>query len=77
MADDRATLDRIYQRADLPMTAQTKAEIDHYIETHPRGRHGKVVYDLEGDFGISRGEMYEYFGNYMDAFPIQREEPNV
>lgn len=77
MADDRATLDRIYQRADLPMTAQTTAEIDHYIETHPRGRHGKVVYDLEGDFGISRDEMYEYFGNYMDAFPVQREEPNV
>jgi len=77
MADDRATLERIYERADLPMTAQTKAEIDHYIETHPRGRHGKVIYDLEGDFEISRDEMYAYFGNYMDAFPIQREEPNA
>ena len=77
MADDRATLDRIYERADLPMTPQTKREIDHYIETHPRGRHGKVVYDLEGDFGIARDEMYDYFGNYMDAFPIQREEPNA
>ena len=76
MADDRATLERIYERADLPMTPKTRAEIDHYIETHPRGRHGKIVYDLEGDFGISRDEMYDYFGNYMDAFPIQREEPN-
>lgn len=76
MADDRATLDRIYERAGLPMTAQTRAEIDHYIETHPRGRHGKIVYDLEADFGISRDAMYEYFGNYMDAFPVQREEPN-
>ncbi len=77
MADDRGTLDRIYERAGLPMTEQTRAEIDHYIETHPRGRHGKVIYDLEGDFGIDRDEIVEYFSNYMDAFPIQREEPNA
>jgi hypothetical protein len=77
MADDRATLDRIYERAGLPMTGQTKAEIDHYIETHPRGRHGKVVYDLEGDFGITRDAMYDYFGDYINAFPIEREEPNA
>ena len=77
MADDRATLDRIYERAGLPMTPQTKSEIDHYIETHPRGRHGKVLYDLEGDFGIQRDDMYAYFGNYMDAFAVQREETNA
>jgi hypothetical protein len=77
MADDRGTLDRIYERAGLPMTPQTKNEIDHYIATHPRGRHGKVIYDLEGDFGIRRDDMYDYFGNYMDAFPVQREEPNI
>jgi len=77
MADDRGTLDRIYERAGLPMTEQTRAEIDHYIETHPRGRHGKVIYDLEGDFGISRDEMVEYFGNYIEAFPVEREEPNA
>lgn len=76
MADDRGTLDRIYARADLPMTDKTRGEIDHYIETHPRGRHGKVIYDLENDIGIKREAMYEYFGEYMDAFPVQREEPN-
>ncbi|MFK7896017.1 MAG: sulfotransferase [Myxococcota bacterium] len=77
MANDRATLDRIYARADLPMTDQTRGEIDHYIETHPRGRHGKVVYDLENDIGITRDSMYEYFDEYIQAFPVQREEPNT
>ena len=77
MADDRGTLDRIYEHAGLPMTDQTRGEIDHYIETHPRGRHGKVVYDLEGDFGISRDAMYEYFGDYMAAFPVERESQNT
>ena len=32
------------------MTDATRAEINRYIETHARGRHGKVIYDLEGDF---------------------------
>ena len=76
MADDRGTLDRIYERAGLPMTAGTRAEIDHYIETHPRGRHGKVVYDLEGDFGLDREQLYDEFADYMAAFPVKREAPN-
>jgi hypothetical protein len=76
MADDRGTLARIYERAGLEMSPGTVAEIDHYIDTHPRGRHGKVVYDLEGDFGISREETYAYFANYMEAFPVERETPN-
>jgi len=59
------------------MSDEARAAIDHYIETHPRGRHGKVVYDLEGDFGITRDAMYEVFANYMEAFPVQRETPNA
>ena len=61
----------------LGMSDEARASIDHYIETHPRGRHGKVVYDLEGDFGITRDAMYEVFANYMKAFPVQRETPNA
>lgn len=76
MADDRGTLHRIYDRAGLAMTDQTVAEIDQYIADHPRGRHGKVLYDLEGDFGITREHMNEVFDEYMQAFPVQREEPN-
>ena len=77
MADDMGTLERIYDRADLGMSDEARAAIDHYIETHPRGRHGKVVYDLEGDFGIEREAVYEVFANYMEAFPVQRETPNA
>ncbi len=77
MADDRGTLDRIYARADLAMTPETKAEIDQYIADHPRGRHGKVAYDLEGDFSISRDSMYAYFEEYMATFPVEREAPNT
>lgn len=77
MADDLGTLERIYDRAGLGMSDEARAAIDHYIETHPRGRHGKVVYDLEGDFGIARESMYDLFANYMEAFPVKRETPNA
>ena len=35
----------------------------------PRGKFGQVVYDLEGDFGISREKLRERFGYYFEAFP--------
>lgn len=76
MADDRGTIARIYARAGLSLPPETVAEMDHYIETHPRGRHGKVVYDLEGDFGIARDEAYGWFDDYMKTFPVEREAPN-
>jgi hypothetical protein len=77
MADDVGTLERIYARADFDLTPAARASLERYIADHPRGRHGKVVYDLEGDFAISRESAYELFAKYMDAFPVQREEPNA
>ncbi|MEM9175658.1 MAG: sulfotransferase [Myxococcota bacterium] len=77
MADDMGTLERIYDRAGLGMSAAARAAIDHYIETHPRGRHGKVIYDLEGDFGLTREAMYAVFAEYMETFPVERETPNT
>ena len=76
MADDRGTIARIYERAGLSLPPETVAEMDHYIDTHPRGRHGKILYDLEGDFGISRDDAYAMFDDYMQAFPVQREAEN-
>ena len=77
MADDRGTLDRIYERAGFPLTTAARAALDRYIDEHPRGRHGKVVYDLERDFGITRESAYTMFENYMEAFPVKREAPNA
>lgn len=73
MADDVGTLDRIYQRADFVQPAATRAAQARYIDDHPRGRHGRLVYDLEGDFGITRDEAYALFADYMARFPVERE----
>jgi len=76
MADDVGTLERIYTRAGFDLTPAARAALENYIADHPRGRLGKVVYDLEADFGVTRDSAYELFANYMDAFPVKREEPN-
>ena len=76
MADDLGTLERIYQRAGLEMTPKAREALTGYIAAHPRGRHGKILYDLEGNFGIERESMYAAFEDYLRVFPVRREVAN-
>ena len=76
MADEIGTLDRIYARADFTPSPETRARLERYIAEHPRSRYGKLIYDLEGDFGIRREEAYELFSPYLKTFPVQREAPD-
>ena len=41
------------------------------MASHPRGKNGRVVYDLEGDFGLDADELRERFAFYTDAFGIR------
>ncbi len=76
MADDFGTLGRIYERAGLDLDARTRAAMEGYIADHPRGRHGKILYDLKTDFGIDLRDVHQDFARYMKAFPVQPERPN-
>ena len=76
MADDVGTISTIYQRAGLDFGADTQAAMEMYMAEHQRGRHGKVLYDLEGDFGIVRSTLYSRFADYLAAFPVIREDEN-
>jgi hypothetical protein len=73
MADQKATIARVYALADLEMTAEAEARIDAFLAANPRGRHGRIVYDLQGDFGVDIGALRERFGFYYDRFPVRRE----
>jgi hypothetical protein len=77
MSDDWGTLARIYDRAALSFEDDTRSAMRRYIDEHPRGRHGKILYDLMQDFGIERESVYDVFANYLEAFPnVRREAPN-
>ena len=67
MADDFAMVERIYDVAAQPMTAEARTGMDAFLAAHPRGRHGTVVYDL-ADFGIDPDERRRALRSYADHF---------
>lgn len=73
MADDVAMVERIYDLAGLEMTPEARRQLDAYMKAHPRGAHGRVVYDLPGDFGIDPAALRERFAFYFERFPIRAE----
>lgn len=74
MADDVAMAERIVTMAGLEVTDGCRAGLQRYVAEHPRGRDGRVVYDLRADFGLEPAELYERFAFHLDAHPTIRRE---
>jgi hypothetical protein len=70
MADDMTVVRQVRAKAGLPETQAANREVADFIASHPRGKYGQVVYDLERDFGISPTELRKRFDFYFDAFPF-------
>jgi len=73
MADDVAMVERIYALADLEMTPEARGALERFMEQNPRGKHGRVVYDLQRDFGIDPEALRGRFDFYFERFPIRAE----
>jgi len=73
MADDVAMVERIYSVADQPFTPSVRAAMEAFMVEHPRGRHGGVLYDLEGDFGVEPGPIRAAMRAYTDRFDVELE----
>jgi Sulfotransferase family len=73
MADELGTLERVYDRAGIALTDRARNEIGRYQVDHPRGREGRVAYDLRGDFDVTPEEVRARFGAYLDRFPVRLE----
>lgn len=73
MADDVGAAQTVLEKAGLPSTAASRQDLADYMERHPRGRAGRVVYDLEGNFGLDVAGLRERFRFYTDRFPVKHE----
>ena len=73
MADAEAKLDEIYRIYGMPRTERSREEQAAFLEAHPRGKGGRVRYDLEGQFGTKPEVVRERFGFYFDRFPVRAE----
>lgn len=74
ISDDQAMAERIIEMSGLELTDQASTGLRQYIESNPRGKEGRIVYDLQGDFGLNPAELYERYAFYFDAFPQIRKE---
>ena len=73
MADQLGVIRSVYERAGLPLSDETRAELERHIAEHPRGKEGRVVYDLRADFGVEPEELRRRFSFYVDRFPVKAE----
>jgi Sulfotransferase family len=73
MADQRGAIDTIYRTAKLPRTAEVERRINEYLTANPRGKLGRVIYDLQGDFGVDVAALRRRFQFYYDRFPVKQE----
>ena len=69
MADDMAMVNRVYRVAGIEMTAAAEQQLQAYLDANPRGKHGQILYDLEGDFGVSPESLYQRFDFYYERYP--------
>jgi hypothetical protein len=69
MADDLATVERIHRLAGEPFDPAVRASVASYRDTHPRGRHGGVEYDL-AEFGLDAVERADVLGFYTERFGV-------
>jgi hypothetical protein len=72
MADDVATVERIYALADEPMTADVHHAMEAFMQTHPRGLHGTVAYDPAA-LGLDLAERRHALGFYSERFAVTSE----
>ncbi|MGI9275972.1 MAG: sulfotransferase family protein [Endozoicomonas sp.] len=69
--DDLGWVEKIYSKAGLEMTEQSRSELSQFVEGH-RDDYGRVIYDLKGQFGVDPDDLRERFHFYYKAFPVKR-----
>jgi len=72
MADNLAMVERIYAVAGQPLTAAARQAMQRFLQSHPPGRHGGVLYDL-AEVGLSGAERRTALRFYADRFGVKEE----
>lgn len=72
MADEAATVARIYERAGQPFDGRVQHAMDQFVAAHPRGRHGTVVYDFS-PFALDPADVRARAAFYTERFAVPLE----
>jgi hypothetical protein len=66
-------LDELYRRGGIEVTPKVAKRFRQYLDGNPRGKHGRIRYDLQRHFGVSADELRERFAFYFDRFDVRPE----
>ncbi|ORB90019.1 sulfotransferase family protein [Mycobacterium persicum] len=66
-------LETLYRRGGVELTPEVRGRFQQYLDGNPRGKHGRIRYDLQRHFGISADQLRERFGFYFDRFDVRAE----
>lgn len=72
MGAELDTVESIYRLAGVDWGEDSRGAIEDYQASHPRGRFGRVRYDL-ADFDLDADALRERFRFYTDRFPVRLE----
>ncbi|BBZ72459.1 sulfotransferase family protein [Mycobacterium paraseoulense] len=66
-------LERLYHCGGVELTPKVRGLFQKYLKGNPRGKHGRVNYDLHRHFGITADELRRRFDFYFDKFDVRAE----
>jgi hypothetical protein len=67
-------LEQLYERAGTELTTEARTRFQAYLDGNPRGKHGRIRYDLPGHFGVTAAELRPRFDFYFDAHDVRVED---
>jgi hypothetical protein len=67
-------LEQLYERAGTELTTEARTRFQAYLDGNPRGKHGRIRYDLPGHFGVTAAELRPRFDFYCDAHDVRVED---
>lgn len=73
ISDDIGTAQKVLAFAGFEPTQDSISDMRDYMDSHPRGKDGRVVYDLAGDFNLDIVSLRKQFAFYTDLFPVREE----
>jgi hypothetical protein len=66
-------LEQLYRRGGVELTPQVRDRFQRYLDGNPRGKHGRINYDLQSNFGVAADELRAQFAFYFDRFNVRPE----
>lgn len=67
-------LEKLYGYNGTGVTGDAKAAFGAYLDSNPRGKHGRMRYELERDFGRSPEDIRSRFEFYFERFDVRKEQ---